>query len=353
MTARSCLPLLGVVWSALLLSACPPAECEGPDCDGDGVDDPDDCDDFDAALGARELDSDCDGVLAPGDCDDRDAKVIEERPDGLETQGIAFVSVCAGSFEMGCTSGQLAATATCPDDESPAHDVSFVRDLWVASTPITQGQWSTVMGTSPSAFSDCGEDCPVESMTWWEALAFANELSLLDGLQPCYRLDHCALDASDPAWCLPALPKRDDGDLWTCPGYRLLNEAEWEYAARAGSDLPFAGGAVADDVAWHAGNAAGQPQPVASQESNAWGLYDLSGNVWEWTWDRYGSDYYSFSSDSSPRGPGAGLGRTIRGGSFDSGEEQLRVAARAYFSPSTRSAQVGLRVARTIPLDCA
>lgn len=188
------------------------------------------------------------------------------------------------------------------------------RDYAIGATQVTQAQWRAVMGSNPSHFK--GEDRPVELVSWYDAVTFCNKLSELERFEPCYVLAGRAV-----SW-----PKGR-----SCTGYRLPTEAEWEYAARAGQDTTYAGSNELGEVAWCSDNSDFETHPVAQKKPNAWGLYDMSGNVWEWVWDGYGGSY-----------------RVFRGGSWGSFPFLTRVADRSRCSPSLRGNYLGLRLARTI-----
>jgi formylglycine-generating enzyme len=208
-----------------------------------------------------------------------------------------MIPIDAGSFEMGCTEGQ----SGCESDESPVHTVHLTRDFYMAETEVTQAQWESVMGSNPSANLWCGESCPVESVSWGQAIAFANTLSELEGLTPAYA-------ENDETYSLDL-----DAD-----GYRLPTEAEWEFAARCGTDLRYAGSDDADEVARYNQTSDGSIRPVAGRSPNGCGLYDMSGNVYEWVWDRFGEDYYDGGEMTDPTGPATGDDRVYRGGAWDS-----------------------------------
>jgi sulfatase modifying factor 1 len=243
--------------------------------------------------------------------------------------GIAVREVPAGTYVIGCTPGQGDA---CGADERPAHPVTLTRAVLVMETEVTQGLWTAVMGSNPSRFTSCGAECPVETVTWLDAVAFANALSARDGLEPCYTIAGGAV-----AW-----PKGA-----ACRGWRLPTEAEWEVAARGGVDLRYAGGAESGAVAWTGANSGGAPHPVKQKQPNGYGLYDMSGNVWEWVWDGYAA--YRGGSAVDPAGPSAASSRVVRGGSWYSDAQSARVAYRNHFAPGDRNYGLGVRLLRTAP----
>jgi formylglycine-generating enzyme required for sulfatase activity len=224
-------------------------------------------------------------------------------------------------------------------------------------TEVTQGEWKSVMRTNPAEFKNCGEDCPVEMVSWNDAVAYANARSRHDGLPECY------VDSS-----LKGLG---------CTGYRLPTEAEWEYAARAGTTEATYGGNLSrlgalntpavSPIAWYGGNsgvsyegavdcsrwfekqfpsATCGPHPVRQRRANAWGLYDMLGNVSEWTGDLYG-EYPSSASD--PTGAAAGDNRVDRGGSWHDYAFFARAASRSFGDPAGSFNFLGFRLARTAP----
>ena len=366
------------------------------DGDCDGVVTAEDCDDGDPASETIWTDGDCDGLLTAADCDDDDpdstAVADDAYCDGAETaddcddgdpglvsifddadcdgvidclgtttiEGVTFVRLCPEPFDMGCTPGQ----SGCDGDELPAHEVTLTQDFWMGQTEVTQEQWEELMGSTPSRFSPtgpspaCGDDCPVERVDWYEALAYANALSAAEGLQPCYVLSGCggsigggcSGDYSCNGWsCSSVTVDTPTGSVYDCAGYRLPTEAEWEVAARAGTDLRYAGSDVLDDVAWWILNAGSTTHPVATKDPNDWGLFDLSGNVWEWVWDRYDAGWYAVSPASDPEGPSTGGDGTIRGGTVFTYHHSHRVADRVWTTRTTRVCDLGFRLARTFP----
>lgn len=207
----------------------------------------------------------------------------------------------AGAFTMGAA-GRPA--------ESPPHAVTL-RSFAIGRHEITQGEWKAVMGNNPSKFPACGENCPVENVSWHDAQEFVKRLSAMTG-------------------------KR----------YRLPSEAEWEYACRAGGQNDFCGGDGADEVAWH-GDRTGGPHPVERKRPNAWGLHDMSGNVWEWTQDCAHPNYEGAPADGRAWEEDTGCAsRTLRGGSWLSGPQYSRATLRLRFKSSFKAADFGFRVAR-------
>jgi formylglycine-generating enzyme required for sulfatase activity len=237
--------------------------------------------------------------------------------------------VPAATFQMGCTAGQ----ENCYEDEV-VHTVTLTHDTQVGVTEVSQEQFLELMGYNPASFSSCST-CPVEDLTWHEAAAYTNARSDVDGLEQCYTCTGTGSAAS----CVPAM------DPYDCDGFRLLTEAEWENAARCGTNLQYAGSNDAAEVAWTSENSKDKTQPVANLAPNACGLYDLSGNVWEWTQDWY--DFHGARGDD-PAGPATGDDRVLRGGCWYYSVSAARVANRNYASPDENAIRVGFRIARTV-----
>ncbi len=271
------------------------------------------------------------------------APAVDAAPDPPAAEEL--VSLAPGSFEMGCAEVEL----DCPQEELPAHTVTLTRGFALGRTEVSQGRWEEVAGANPSHFAACGADCPVEQVTWYEALIFANLRSASEGLAECFALLGCSGTLGLDMECAGAEVRAASGSVHDCEGYRLPTEAELEYAARAGTDLLYAGSDEVDEVAWHAGNSAEATHPVASLEPNAWGLYDLSGNVWEQAWDRWAPDSYADSPSVDPEGPDSGSLRVIRGGCWAYDADSARAATRDEDEPGRRVADKGFRLARTVP----
>jgi formylglycine-generating enzyme required for sulfatase activity len=242
-----------------------------------------------------------------------------------------MVRVPAGEFQMGSPEDEQGRL-----DAELEHTVRITRPFMIGRTEVTQAEWEAVMGHNPSRFADCGGDCPVETVSWLDVIAFCNALSRAEGLEECY-----LLEAEDVTW------PRGLG----CAGYRLPTEAEWEYAMRAGTQTAWSCGAdtdCLDGVAWYSPNSASTTHPVGTEAANAWGLHDMHGNVWEWVWDRYGADHYA-DGQVDPTGPAAGAFRGLRGGGWLSEASEVRAAHRYEVLPSNRLADLGFRPTRSVP----
>ena len=216
-----------------------------------------------------------------------------------------MVKVEAGSFVMGCTSEQ---GEDCFSSESPCHRVTITQDYYIGKFEVTQELYEAVMGTNPSKWKSF--DRPVEMVSWNDAQEFCAELSRMTGRR-----------------------------------FSLPTEAEWEYAARGGkknTSAKYSGSSSVANVAWYGDNSGGQTHPVGRLRPNELGIYDMSGNVWEWCYDWYGN--YSSASQTDPMGPGSGSFRVLRGGSWINIARGCRVAYRHNISPDYRNFNSGFRV---------
>ena len=241
-----------------------------------------------------------------------------------------MVFVQGGTFTMGCTDEQ---GNDCSDIEKPAHQVTL-SDYYIGKYEVTQGLWKKIMGKNPSYFTNCGDDCPVEKVSWEDCQEFINKLNQLTG-----------------------------------KSYRLPTEAEWEYAARGGRDVAgnvqqttYAGSNNLYEVAWYDGNSdvnysggyeyKGRKlgtHNVGTKKPNALGIYDMSGNVWEWCNDWYRD--YSSRAVTNPQGPSSGSNRVLRGGSwYDGGDNRVynrnsnNPSYDLYYNPRNRDPYYGLRL---------
>ncbi|MGE4299015.1 MAG: formylglycine-generating enzyme family protein [Desulfovibrionaceae bacterium] len=222
------------------------------------------------------------------------------------TTGMAFVWVPGGCFQMGSPTSERYRDG----DEGPVHEVC-VDGFWLGKYEVTQAEWTKVMGNNPSHFK--GDRNPVEKVSWNDAQEFIRRLN-----------------------------GKGNG------GFRLPTEAEWEYAARSGGKAQtYSGGEDLTRVAWYDGNSGGQTHPVGGKAPNGMGLYDMSGNVWEWCQDWLSSSYYASSPRSNPTGPDMGSGRVNRGGSWCSEPSYARSANRYGFWPDIAYNDCGFRLSRT------
>ena len=231
--------------------------------------------------------------------------------------GMKFIYILPGTFMMGSPANERGA-----DDDEKQHQVTISRPFYLQATEVTQGQWKKVMGNNPSYFKGCGDDCPVEWVSWTNVQEFIKRLNLMVG--------------SDK--------------------YRLPTEAEWEYACRAGTTTRFyTGNCLSTDEANYQGNFPffGCPKgkyklktgKVGGFPPNPWGLYDMHGNVWEWCQDFKGE--YPLGHVTGPKGPLLGSSRVVRGGSWGRGALACRAAKRNSIPPMSRSNRIGFRLAKT------
>jgi|GEM_PF-4746470 len=237
-----------------------------------------------------------------------------------------MILVPKGSFVMGA----LPTDAMAEEDESPRHNVILSQPFWVGHTPVTQMMYRALLGRNPSHFKI--EDHPVEMLNWFDAVQFCNALSLREGLAPCYEVK--SEEDEDVRWDRQA------------NGYRLLTEAEWEYVARANGPQTYSGSNDAMQIGWCSGNALSTSHPVKKLDPNLWGLYDMSGNVWEWCWDWF--DEYVEGNATDPIGAKVGRGRVFRGGSWAVPEKMIRITQRGAERPHNKMNGLGFRIARNI-----
>jgi formylglycine-generating enzyme required for sulfatase activity len=270
---------------------------------------------------------------------------------GTNSIGMKFVSIAAGSFQMGSPSSEKG-----HQSDETQHRVKLSKSFLMATTEVTQKQWRSVMGSNPSekdykGVSLIGNTLPVQNVSWEDAVKFANALSKKEGLRAAYRIS-----GKSVSWNKSA------------NGYRLPTEAEWEYAARAGKHRLYAGTDSLSSVCRYASVNTAQSKskfgwdwdafpcedghlgaaPVGSFKPNAWGLYDMTGNVNVWCWDWYDKKYGGSSTD--PVGAQSGDVRVLRGGSWSYYFPALaRVAIRSGGTPDYRDDDLGLRLVRTNP----
>ncbi|MBI3018600.1 MAG: formylglycine-generating enzyme family protein [Deltaproteobacteria bacterium] len=220
-----------------------------------------------------------------------------------------FAQIPAGSFMMGSPETE----ANRSSDETQ-HQVTLTQDFQMMKTEVTQKMWVSIMSSNPSYFK--GDNLPVEKVSWNDVQAFIQKLN-----------------------------QKNDGYT-----YRLPTEAQWEYAARAGTSTTYSFGdnaAVLGDYGWFSGNSGNKTHEVGQKNPNAFGLYDMHGNVWEWVQDWYDISYYSSSNVTDPIGPTSGSDRVVRGGSWINRAKSLRSAIRYNYGPDDRYSNVGFRLVRT------
>ncbi len=261
---------------------------------------------------------------------------VSDQPENLRPR---LVWLPGGTFMMGSPEG------VGDSDEHPQHEVTLTR-FGICETEVTVRQYELVTGEKPSdCYYGCDDDHPVQTVSWEDSARYLNALTRLENrTRPEDPLTEC-YDEQTWAW-----DRR-------CTGYRLPTEAEWEYAARAGSTTAFHFGDDKHEICQYGNINDAQVNctdnysilaPVGSFKANAWGLYDMHGNVWEWTYDWYDSSFYekSQSKDENPANKNTASDRTLRGGSFDFLPSFARSAVRFRFTPVFRYWIVGLRCVR-------
>jgi len=237
---------------------------------------------------------------------------VEDQTYISNSLGMTFRLIPAGTFVMGSPSDELG-----HQNHEAQYTVTISESYYIQTTEVTQGQWEAVMGSNPSYFGSCGMNCPVETVSWNDCQAFIATLNAMG-----------------------------EGS------YTLPTEAQWEYASRAGSNKAFANGDISntttdsnlDIMGWYVSNSNSTPHAVAQKQANAWGLFDMHGNIWEWCNDWYGT--YPTGSVVDPIGPSSGSYRVMRGGGWNYDAENCRSSERN--SGSGLNENVGLRLSRAL-----
>lgn len=240
---------------------------------------------------------------------------VDSNEDGslvFNVKGVEFkmIRVEGGEFMMGATAEK---GGDAWDDEEPAHRVSL-DSYYIGETQVTQALWKAVMGNNPSNWK--GDNLPVETISWNDCQEFIRKLNQLTG-----RI------------------------------FALPTEAQWEFAARGGKfskGYKYAGSDNLNEVAWFGDNSNSQTHPVVQKKPNELGLYDMSGNVWEWCNDWYHSNYYQSSPERNPQGPTSGVSRVLRGGGWINDARGCRVSIRGYVNPDTRRIGYGMRLSLSL-----
>ncbi|TVR04493.1 MAG: hypothetical protein EA398_01945 [Deltaproteobacteria bacterium] len=325
-------------------------------------------------------DAGCAPGFVCGDARDGDERRCAPAPEWGDTAVSSFVRIpgTRHAVRLGSPPQEPFREAS---SEEPVDGV-LVRDFWMAEVPLTEAAWEGAMqahnqrfgtsfglrpaGSSPAA--ECtGLDCPVVRVNWWEALQFANAVSALDGLEPCYVLEDCTAGSAVEAGAGCAQGAEDCGTLTfqceaverrpACTGYRLPTEAEWERAVRADVDEATWLGTLSSrdceralemlgDAAFFECNAGDGRRPVGDVEANPLGVRDMLGNVWEWTWDAFAD---AREGGPDPAGPQWPAERAVRGGSYRSSSSDLRASRRRGVDPLQRERDIGLRLVRSVP----
>jgi formylglycine-generating enzyme required for sulfatase activity len=277
---------------------------------------------------------------------DPEAKNLQQKIEKLTTitahNGTKLRRIPAGRFYMGSHDSDEFLRS----NEHPQHRVLITKNLFVGVYPVMQKDFLEIMEYNPSSAAD-KELCPVDSVTWFSAIEFCNKMSEAESLQPFYELSKVKRRPNGGIEAAEVTQLNGDG-------FRLLTEAEWEYVCRAGSITPWCYGDQVMDVnehAWFFDNSTSETHPVGEKKPNAWGIFDMHGNIMEWCCDWYGEFYYQTCQDEieNPQGPNDGISKVLRGGAWQFGAEATRSAYRNSSAPDTVSSVIGFRICRNAP----
>jgi formylglycine-generating enzyme required for sulfatase activity len=274
-------------------------------------------------------------------------------PGSTTTDG--FVAIPAGTFTMGSPEGENCRSANFPETQ---HAVTLTHDFEIMSTEITQGSFQALMGYNPSYFHECGDNCPVDAISWYEAAAYCNAISAQNGHEQCYS----CTGSGEETHCEEVATYSGPG-IYNCSGYRLPTEAEWEYAYRAGTPTALHNSTEivncdssddnTNDISWNLYNSQNDvgwtPHEVGGRSANNWGVFDMAGNLFEWVSDWYMEDLGS-GSVIDPFGPASGTFKVYRSGSCGGRPRYIRAASREQdplMEPGVATNLNGARCVRT------
>ncbi len=288
-------------------------------------------------------------------CEDLPGGEDYNLPPPIESPNVGtLMPIPAGIFTM----GSLEAGAN-PDFDETEHRVTLSA-FFIGKYEVTQEQYEEVMEINPSYFQGESElpadgetqgKRPVEQVSWYDAIVFCNTLSIKEGLIPVYSIGG---KTNPEEWGnIPEIPEYNNQKWdaavcnWTANGYRLPTEAEWEYACRAGTTTAYnTGNTISDNTGWYRGNSDSRTHEVGKKPANAWGLFDMHGNVWEWCGDWY-EQHYPRAPQTDPKGPLSGEHRVFRGGSWVDFAQYQHSANRYYDFPPFQNNDIGIRVLRS------
>ena len=298
------------------------------------------------------------------------ATITVKTEDGEKTATCGVTVTSMVKLELKWKTFQMGAEYSGSDEmEKPVHNVTFTRDIYMCDHEVTQKEWQAVMGNNPSFFQgeeagkkvvdgEVQENRPVEKVSWYAVIVYCNKLSIKDGLQPCYSVKVGGTEVDWANLKYADIPTSDNADWnaavcdFTKNGYRLPTEAEWEYAARGGiADTAKAVWAGTTDeselekYAWFVKNSNTRTHEVKKKLPNGYGLYDMSGNVWEWCWDWY-KNYYG--DEINPVGGSSGPNRVFRGGGCGNPTFFCRASYRSFKEPTHSTSVLGFRLVRTV-----
>ena len=262
-----------------------------------------------------------------------------------------FVLISVGTFQMGSNVGY--------SNNKPVHEVTITKPFYMGKYEVTQAEYEKYCSygsSSPSSDKGDGDNYPAYYVSWYDALVYCNKRSMAEELTPCYSIS----GNTDPEkWGTVPTSSNNTWNAvvcnWNANGYRLPTEAEWEYAARAEDNtvasLTYSGTSDVNklgEYSWYSSNSNSKTHEVGTKKANGFGLYDMSGNVWEWCWNRFTNSYDAEAEGGSdPTGTSAGSNRVYRGGSWRSSSDRCAVSCRRSLYPNIRDNNLGFRVVRS------